>query len=117
MLRFAYRLALHLGKLDPVGEILLKLSTRQLSYWMAYLQLEPLAVDRDDKRQAFHAAFLADRLTMPAEATDPADLVIDWQELSEPEDITPADPIAEADALILSIHSRFGYTAKPITTN
>lgn len=110
MLRFAYRLALHLGKLDPVADVLMKLSTRQLAYWMAYLQLEPLAVDRDDQRGAFHTAFLADRLTLPTESTDPADLVIDWQELSEPEDVKPSEPIAEADALILAINSRFRHT-------
>jgi hypothetical protein len=114
MLRFAYRLGTQFGKLDPVGEILMKLSTRQLVYWMAYFGLEPLAADRDDKRAALHTAFLADRLSLADEATDPNDLVVDWVAQSEPvaDPPPPVDPIAEADALILAIQSRFGHTKK-----
>jgi hypothetical protein len=80
---------------------------------MAYLSIEPLAQDRDDLRGALHTAFLADRLSLADEPSDVGKLILDWLELSEPTaEAEPADPVAEADALILAINARFGHTGQ-----
>lgn len=111
MLRFAYRLGWHFKKLHPVREILFGTDRRNLAYWMAYLQLEPTDAARADIREAVHAAFLGDRIALATEPTDPNELIMDWQKLSEP---PPEKPIsraearrAEADALIVAINAVF----------
>lgn len=114
-MRFVYRLAGHLKIVDPVNAILGKLTNRQLAYWMAFLDMEPLAPDRADVRSAFHTAVQANRLDMLISATlgvamegeplQPSDLIIDWDAAAEP--AKPVDPIGEADALVLAINSRF----------
>lgn len=49
--RFAYRLALKLGHVD-VDRMLKQISTRQLSEWRAYADLEPFDEERADLRAA-----------------------------------------------------------------
>ena len=106
LLRFVFRLGLALGKVDPVNEILGVLDARQLAYWQAFLDVEPLAADRADVRDALHTAILANRLGLSDEndAIHPSDLVVDWHAAVEPVSV---DPVAEADALLLQIGTLF----------
>lgn len=111
MLRFAYRLGAHFGILNPVSDILFRLTRRELVYWMAFFGLEPLEPDRADRRAAVHTAALADRIARPDEPTNPNSLVIDWAKLSEPRFAPPPTTeqtrVQEADSLILAINTAF----------
>lgn len=93
-----------------MAEVLAVCNRRLLVYWMAFLQLEPLPADRDDRRAALHAATLANRFRMSAEtpAITPKDLTVDWQAESEPAP-TPAaaSPQQEADAIVSQICTLF----------
>ncbi len=55
MRRFAYRLALAVGRLD-VDAVLAELPRRALLEWLAYAELEPWDQDRADARAAIVAA-------------------------------------------------------------
>lgn len=106
-MRFAFRLGLALGKVDPVNEILGVLDTVQLAYWQAFLDLEPLPADRADVRSAFHTAIIANRLAWSddTEAIQPSDLIIDWSATAE--EPAAVDPVEESDALIMQINTLF----------
>jgi hypothetical protein len=109
MLRFSYRLAAHLGIVDPVGEILGRLDLRQILTWMAYLELEPTPADRSDVRSAFLFANLMNQWkSRDAPAISVQDLLIDWEQNSEPPaDYTEAVSQSE-QAMQMQILSRFG---------
>lgn len=117
MLRFAFRLAAHLGKLDPVGEVLAKLSRRQLVYWMAFLQLEPLPADRADARSAVLFAGLMNHVSdcmapwhdsrLPD--VQAADLLIDWGREADDKPVDfVSQSIDEAEEEALRIAALFG---------
>lgn len=95
--------------MDPVEEIYGRLDRFKLIGWMAFAELEPFAADRADLRDAMHTALLCD-LLLPGSAPPVSDLIPDWQALSEPGSApaaAAADPIAEADAILLQIQTRF----------
>lgn len=109
MLRFAYRLAAHLGILDPVGEVLGRLDLRQILTWMAFLELEPTPADRSDVRSAFLFANLMNQWkSKDSPAITVQDLTIDWEQISQaPADYTEA--VAQSEqAMQMQILSRFG---------
>lgn len=102
-----------LGLLDPVGEVLGRLSRRQLVYWMAFLEREPLAVERDDVRHALYTAKLCNRFPgSAADPVDPNDLIIDWKRAAEEQAARQTDPDQQREAKaqqdIEAILARFG---------
>lgn len=117
MLMFAFRLAAHMGKLDPVKDVLAKLSRDQLIYWMAYLNLEPLPADRAEASSAVLFAGLMNHLsylvspfhegTIPTVAA--SDLMIEWdREYTETAVDFAAQSIDEAEEEALRIAAMFG---------
>jgi hypothetical protein len=85
MLRFAHRLAWQTGKLDVEKEVLAVLTRGQLIRWMAFLELEPAAADRDDVRGAFHTAKILNQwITDEDKRYLVSDLLVNWEEKSEP---------------------------------
>ena len=94
MLRFAHRLAFQAGKLDVEKEVLAVLTRGQLIRWMAFLELEPTAADRDDVRGAFHTAKLLNQwIKEPENQYSAADLLIDW----EHRNAEPAEPVSDEE--------------------
>lgn len=83
------------------------LTTEQLIQWMAFLDLEPTAADRDDIRQALHTAKILNAwLPMGGTPHTIRDLIIDWETVGErkPE----PSPEEREQAIQAAILSRWG---------
>lgn len=107
ILRFAHRLAWNAGKLDVDKEVLAVLTRPQIVRWMAFLELEPAAADRDDVRAALHTAKILNQWILdPDKKYLVSDLLVNWEERSEP----PA-PVTDEErelAIQAAILSGFG---------
>lgn len=104
ILRFAHRLAWQAGKLDVEKEVLAVLTRGQLIRWMAFVELEPSAADRDDVRAAFHTAKLLNQwITEADKKYSVSDLLVNWEEKSEPKPpLTDEERELQIQAAILS---------------
>lgn len=89
-MRFAFRLAAQLGIVDPIRDILGRIDADLFALWAAFLDLEPLAADRADVRDAFHTSVIVNAwLPDEAEPIDVETLVVPWQDAAESEPETP----------------------------
>ncbi len=67
--RFYFRLALALGM--PVGELLNRISSQELTEWMAYYALEPFGEERADLRAGIVASTVANTARDPKKRARP----------------------------------------------
>lgn len=95
--------------MDPVNEVLGVLDARQLAFWQAFLDVEPLPADRADVRDALHTAIIGNRLgwSDETEALQPSDLIVDWEAVVT-KTVETVDPVNEADGLVMQINTLFG---------
>lgn len=104
ILRFAHRLAWNAGKLDVDKEVLAVLTRPQIVRWMAFLELEPAAADRDDVRAAFHTAKVLNQwIPKTDEQYLVSDLLVNWEERTEPKPpLTDEERELQIQAAVLS---------------
>jgi hypothetical protein len=77
-----------------VGELLGRISSRELTEWMAYYMLEPFGAERDNLHAGLVAAMVhnVDRDPKRGKAADPADFMLEFG-IKEEEEPQTADDV------------------------
>lgn len=89
-----------------VGEMLTRMSSRELSEWMAYANLEPFGEERADLRAGIVASVIANANRDPKrqpKAFQPSDFMPDFLkglQDDEPEAASPEEIAAKFDAIM-----------------
>lgn len=95
------------------------MSSRQLSEWMAYAQIEPFGEERGDIRMAYALSILVNMLGSGEVQVTPADLMPRFGQHLEPAEDEPEEeedgpalppPLTEGDRLFAEMAAEMGWS-------